>query len=383
MTAMKMTDLALFSGRRQFENFARFKDIQPVSRMAATSEPFSMPDGDPIALPATYDFAGEVRSSAAFLEQTDTAAVLVLKDGAIRHELYRLSGGRDVQWISWSVAKSFVSALVGIALAEGHIRSIDQPISDYIMVEPGSAYADVSIRHVLQMSSGARWNEDYADPASDVHRLGATMAGAMSLDAFVATMVPAAAPGTVCRYNSGDTQALGSLLVKATGRSLTDYMREKLVVPLGFESDAYWLVDGTGMEMAFAGLNVTARDFAKLGELYRNHGRWQGCQIVPEQWVEASVRADAPHLQPGRPILADHPLDLGYGYQWWLPGGGRGEFSAMGIYNQLVYVDPERGVTIVKLSANPAYGTAMDEATNREMENIAFIRAIAASFDRP
>ena len=232
------------------------------------------------------------------------------------------------------------------------------------------------------MSSGARWNEDYNDPTSDVHRLGAAMAGAMSLDAFVATMVRGTAPGTVCRYNSGDTQALGSLLVKATGRSLTDYMREKLVEPLGFEGDAFWLIDGTGMEMAFAGLNMTARDFAKLGELYRNHGRWNGRQIVSEAWVRASVRADAPHLEPGRPILADHPLDLGYGYQWWLPGGDHGEFSAIGIYNQLVYVDPSRGVTIVKLSANPAYGTTMDERTNREMENIAFLRAIAASFDR-
>jgi len=158
-------------------------------------------------------------------------------------------------------------------------------------------------------------------------------------------------------------------------------MRETLVEPLGFEYDSYWLVDGMGMEMAFAGLNVTARDFAKLGELYRNHGRWNGTQIVPEWWVRASVLADAPHLEPGKPILADHALDLGYGYQWWLPDGDRGEFSAIGIYNQLVYVDPSRGVTIVKLSANPAYGTSMTEATNREMENIAFLRAIGESFD--
>ena len=158
-------------------------------------------------------------------------------------------------------------------------------------------------------------------------------------------------------------------------------MRERLVEPLGFESDSYWLIDGTGMEMAFAGLNVTARDFAKLGELYRNHGQWHGQQVVPEAWARASVQADAPHLEPGRPILADHALDLGYGYQWWLPNGDRGEFTAIGIYNQLVYVDPSRDVTIVKLSANPAYGTSMDEETNREMENIAFLRAIAAGLD--
>lgn len=381
MTQTSMIELGLFSGQPQYGNFCRFKDILPVSRMAAAATPFQFADGTSVALPQTYSFDGADKSTESFLADTDTAAVLVLKDGAVVHELYRLTGGRDVQWISWSVAKSFVSALVGIAVAEGAIRNIEDPISDTIAVEPGSAYDGVSIRHVLQMSSGARWNEDYADPASDVHRLGATMAGAMSLDTFVATMVAESQRGTVCRYNSGDTQALGELLVKATGRSLTDYMHDKLVEPLGFEADAYWLVDGTGMEMAFAGLNVTARDFAKLGELYRNGGRWNGQQIVPQDWVEASVRADAPHLQPGQPILADHPLDLGYGYQWWLPNGERGEFSAIGIYNQLVYVDPSRGVTIVKLSANPAYGTTMDESTNREIENIAFLRAVAAATD--
>jgi CubicO group peptidase (beta-lactamase class C family) len=381
MTDMKLTDLGMFTGQPQFENFSRLKDILPVSRMAASANPHEFVQGAPVPLPATYSFEGEQRATGEFLADTDTAAVLVLKDGQVRLELYRLTGGREVQWISWSVAKSFVSALVGIAVAEGHIRSIAEPISDYVQMAPWSAYEGVSIKDVLQMSSGARWNEDYADVTSDVHRLGAAMAGLMPLDAFVATMVPEARPGTLCRYNSGDTQALGSLLVRATGRSLTDYMREKLVEPLGFESDAFWLVDGTGMEMAFAGLNMTARDFAKLGELYRHHGRWNGQQIVPEAWVKASVRADAAYLEAGRPILADHPLDLGYGYQWWLPNGDRGEFSAIGIYNQLVYVDPSRGVTIVKLSANPRYGTSMDEATNREMENIAFLRAVSASFD--
>lgn len=375
MTQVNLIELALFTGQPQYGNFCRFKDILPVSRMAASSAPHAFADGPAMALPQTYSFDGKEKSTEAFLSDTDTSAVLVLKDGAVVHEQYRLTGGRDVQWISWSVAKSFVSALVGIAVAEGAIRSIDAPISDYITVEPGSAYDGVSIRNILQMSSGARWSEDYSDPGSDVMRLGATMAGVMTLDTFVATMVAESKPGTVCRYNSGETQALGALLVKATGRSLTDYMRERLVEPLGFESDAYWLVDGTGMEMAFAGLNVTARDFAKLGELYRNNGR----QIVPEDWVKASLRADAPHLQPGKPILADHSFDLGYGYQWWLPDGDRGEFSAIGIYNQLIYVDPSRGVTIVKLSANPAYGTSMDESTNRELENIALLRAIAAT----
>ena len=131
------------------------------------------------------------------------------------------------------------------------------------------------------------------------------------------------------------------------------------------------------MEMAFAGLNLTASDFAKLGELYRNHGLWEGAQIVTSDWVRASVTPDAPHLRPGKTILADHTLPLGYGYQWWLPDGDRGEFSAIGIYNQFVYIDPSVGVVVVKLSSNRAYGTTPHEATNREIETIAFLRAVA------
>ena len=370
----------MFSGAPQHENFPRLKDLMPTGRMSPSASPFQFPSAEQAALPTHYDFEGRVKASEAFFIETDTVALLVLKDGIVRHERYALTGGRDVQWISWSVAKSFVSALVGIAVGEGLIGSIDEPISRYVPVEPGSAYDGVAIRDVLQMSSGARWNEDYNDPASDIFRLSAAMAGPSTLDHFVATMAPESKPGTVCRYNSGDTQALGALLVRATGRSITDYMQEKLVEPLGMESPDDWLRDAAGMEMAFAGLNLTARDFAKFGELYRNNGVWRGVQLVPASWVQASVRADSPHLLPGRPILADHPLDLGYGYQWWLPDGDRGEFCAIGIYNQLIYVDPSCGVVVVKLSANRAYGTSMDEATNREMENVAFLRAVARSF---
>lgn len=380
-TSKRMTDLRLFSGEKQYENFSRFKEILPVVRMAPARSPHPFDTGRAVELPSEYFHDGRMASSKQFLLDTDTAALLVLHAGVIRYEQYWLTGGEKVQWISWSVAKSFVSALVGIAIDEGHIGSIDEPISDYIRVNPGSAYEGVSIKAVLQMSSGARWNEDYNDPASDIYRLGAAMAGVSTLDDFVASMAPEAPAGTICRYNSGDTQALGTLLVRATGRSLADYMWEKLCDPLGFESESYWLIDETGTEMAFAGLNLTARDFAKFGELYRRNGRWGERQIVPSAWVEASVTSDLPHLQPGGPILADHALDMGYGYQWWLPAGTRREFSAMGIYNQLVYVDPSRQLVIVKLSANPAYGTSMDELTNREFENVAFLRAIGETFD--
>lgn len=373
------TGLGLFTGAPQHENFCRLASLLPTSELTPSSTPHSWKTGDPLDLPETYIFEGQTKSFGDFFAGTDTAALLVLEDGVIRHEQYALTGGPEVPWISMSVAKSFVSALVGIAVAEGHIRSIDEPISNYVTVNPGSAYDGCSIRNVLQMSSGARWNEDYSDTTSDVFQLNAAMAGVGTLDDFVAGVVRENEPGTVCRYNSGDTQVLGSLLVRATNRSVTDYMQEKLYEPLGMTSPGYWLLDSAGMEVVFAGLNMTARDFAKLGELYRNGGRWQGKQIVQEEWVRASVVPDAPHLQPGEPIVGTHRFGYGYGYQWWIPAGNGGEFTAIGVYNQFVYVDPTTKAVIVKLSANRTYGTTDDESTNHDHETGAFLRSISGA----
>ncbi|MGW0828451.1 serine hydrolase domain-containing protein [Streptomyces sp. NPDC002845] len=381
MTAQQpqtLAEIGLFTGVPQHENFCRIKDLADTREMAPAPKPHPWPLGEATALPATYEFDDAVRSTEEFLADTDTSALLVLIDGEIRYERYLLTGGPDVPWLSMSVSKSFVSALVGIAVEEGHIRSIDEPISAYVPVRPGSAYDGIPIRDVLQMSSGARWNEDYNDPASDIWLLTmATLGIDGTLDDFVANMARESEPGTVCRYNSGETQVLGALVARATGRTVADYMREKLCEPLGMTSPGRWVLDPAGTEMAYGGLNLTARDYARIGELYRNGGAWQGEQVVPAQWVRDSVTVAAPHLEPGRPIVGGHQFGLGYGYQWWIPDGDRGEFSAIGVYNQFVYVDPTARTTIVKLSANRRYGTSTEESTNRDMETVAFLRAIA------
>ncbi|MCX4679181.1 beta-lactamase family protein [Streptomyces sp. NBC_01433] len=375
---MTLADLGLFTGAPQHEHFCRMKDLLDTREMAPSTHPHVWPRGETTPLPETYDFDGTSRPTDEFLAGTDTSALLVLVDGAIRRESYFLTGGPDVRWLSMSVSKSFVSALVGIAVAEGHIASIDEPISSYVPVRAGSAYDGVSIRDVLQMSSGARWNEDYNDPASDIFQLTAATSGiGGTLDDFVAHMVCESGPGTVCRYNSGETQILGALVAWSTNRTVADYMHEKLCEPLGMTSAGYWLLDPAGRELAFGGLNLTTRDFARLGELYRNEGMWQGRQIVPAQWVRHSVTATAPHLRPGRPLVGSQQVDVGYGYQWWILAGDRGEFNAVGVYNQFIYVDPVSRTTIVKLSANRRYGTSPGEATSGEEETIAFLRAVA------
>lgn len=362
---------SLFTGAPQHENFGRLREFIPTSMMTAAQTPNVFRVGPPISLPQSYVYLGETRATETFLAETDTMALLVLQDGALRHERYASFGGADMQWISMSVAKSFISAALGIAVADGAIRSIDEPVTHYVPELAGSAYDGVRIKDILQMSSGAGWNEDYSDPNSDINRFAEVSASGGAMSGFVATLRRENAPGTVNHYNSMDTQVLGMLLKAATGRPIADYMQEKLWHPLGMESDGYWLCDDTGMEMAYAGLNATARDYAKIGELFRLGGRWNGRQIVPEAWVKASVTPDAPHLLPG----VSDPM-FGYGYQWWVIDGAEGEYAAIGVYNQFVYVNPARDVTIAKLSASRNYGTTNDETSYREHETIALFRAI-------
>lgn len=373
------TPQPLFTGAPMHEYFPIMMKAQPSVRMDAAPEEYTFPVGEPLELPETMPFDGAEHSVEDCLVKTDTVAVLVLQNGEVRHEQYRLTGGRDVHWISWSVAKSFVSTLIGIAVEEGHIGSITDAISDYHPKLIGSAYEGVSIEDVLQMSSGARWNEDYADPDSDIHRFGAAMSGALTLDDFVHGMENEHPPGSLCRYNSADTQALGMMLAGAVGRPVAEYMKDKLVDPLGFEAEGYWITDTAGVEMTAGGLMLTPHDFAKLGELFRRKGDWMGNQIVPADWVAAATRADKPHTQPGNPVIAGETLPTGYGYQWWLPPGDRGDFQAIGIYNQYVHVDPMTESVIVKLSANRTYGTATTEEADMEGLNDAFFAAVVAA----
>jgi CubicO group peptidase (beta-lactamase class C family) len=364
----------LFSGAEQYENFGRIEEIFPTSKMAAAAAPFRFATGTAISLPVAFPWQDDDLATAAFLEATDTAALLVIENGRIRFEEYWLTGGPDVTWLSMSVAKSFISALVGIALEEGKIRSIEDPITTYVPELTDSAYDGVRIKDILQMSSGAGWDETYGDPKSDINRFGRILALGGSLNEFAISLEREREPGTYNHYNSTDTQVLGWLLSVVTEGNIASYMEEKLWHPLGMEADGFWMVDSHGMEMAFGGLNATARDYAKLGELYRGQGRWQGHELVPTAWVQASVTPDAPHLVPGAHEFSDFPL--GYGYQWWVPEGDEGEYSAIGVYNQFIYVNPARRLVIVKLSANSDYATAEDGSADKEFETIELFRAI-------
>ena len=366
----------LFTGAEQIQNFNRMHEMFPVNVLPPAPQSLQFESGVAAPLPTSFVYLGAEVQTSEFITRTDSGALLVLKDGKVTFEQYWQTGGRDQTWLSMSVAKSFISALIGIAVDQGLIGDITEPVTDYVPELAGSAYDNVRIKDILQMSSGASWNEDYGDPESDINRFGRVFALGGSMNEFAATLVPELPPGTYNRYNSTDTQVLGMLLTKVTGRSVNDYMIEMLWHPMGAENVGYWLTDAEGMEMAFGGLNITARDYAKLGEMYRMGGAFNGQQIVPADWVQASITPDAPHLMPGDNPQSDWPI--GYGQQWWIPEGDAGEFMAIGVYNQFIYVAPESNTVIVKLSANSAYGTPDDPDASSEFESLELFRAIAA-----
>ena len=368
--------LTLFDKEDISWNFRNMKDIFPSVKIPASDQPFSFPvDAQPISLPENFMFNGQSLQTQNFLDSTLTEALLVLKGDTLRYEYYSNGFKQNDVHISWSVSKSVLSALFGIAVHEGHIQSIEETVTDYLPEFKGTGYDGVRIKDVLQMSTGVGFNEDYGDFNSDINVMGRYFALGMPMADFAKRLEREREPGTYNHYVSINTQILGMILVKATGRSVTDYMTEKLWGPLGAQDDAWWIIDNSNMEFVIGGLNATARDYAKMGQLFLDSGRWNGKQIVPEEWVVASITPDAPHLMPGKRSSAMRKE--GYGYQWWIPSGGNGEFDAQGIYGQFIYVDPDRDMVIVKLASN--YHFKEDKVSYFLDREIALFCAIAES----
>lgn len=339
--------MAMFAGDR-FENFRNMDRFVPTSTMSPSPSPWDLgPSAN--SLEYSGDFLGETTSLQDFIELSDTSALLVIKDGRVIFENYSHGDSAESLHVSFSMAKSFTSALAGIALAEGAIESLDDPVRKYLPELTSATYDGVSVKHVLQMSSGVSFTEVYTDPESDINKM-TTMVPPMSYLEYMNTLGRAQEPGTFNHYASINTQLLGILLVRVTGKSLTEYMTEKLWHPMGMEQAGKWTLDEQGYEMSMGGLAASARDYAKLGLLYLNDGRRQDTQILPVGWTKESVTPDEPHLMPGENPASSNVS--GYQYQWWTPRDWDGDYLARGIWGQNIYVHPGNRVVIVKLAAD-------------------------------
>jgi CubicO group peptidase (beta-lactamase class C family) len=346
---------SLFAPDRIVQNFSHMDSLfltRPLSRGEGPVSP--LPKGTDAALPPEV---------ADWVAARNITALVVLKNGALVHESFYLGTGAEDLRISWSVAKSFLSALFGIVLAEGKIVSLDDPVTRYAPALVGSAYDGASIHDVLTMSSGVGFNEDYLDFWSDINRMGRVLALGGSMDGFAADMKDRAAePGARMHYVSIDTHVLGMVIRGATGEDIPELLERHILAPLGMEAAPYYLTDGDGVSFVLGGLNVTTRDYARFGQMMLQGGEWQGRQIVPRDWA---MQSTAPQAKDGS----------GYGYQWWIAdGAGPGEFNAQGIYGQYIWIDRTRNVVIAVNAADLGFE---DEGVSED--NMALFRKIAST----
>jgi len=311
---------------RAMDAFPALADARVIEAGEAT---YPLPDGEPLDL---GDFDMD-----AFMDEQNAAGVVVVYNGDVVLERYGLGFSADGKWTSFSAAKSFTSTLVGAAIADGYIDSLDDPVTRYIPELVGSGYDGVTIRQLLTMSSGVKWNEDYSDPQSDVALFNEHVPQEPGVDALVDYMrqLPREAePGTRWLYNTGETNLIGVLVRNATGKNLADYLSEKVWAPFGMEQDATWLLSSTGSEISGCCIQASTRDMARFGLFAMGGGMAGGERVVPEGWF---AEATTPAFETGR-------FDRGYAYQWWTYPGGA--YAASGLYGQGIFIDPARGLVI-------------------------------------
>jgi CubicO group peptidase (beta-lactamase class C family) len=318
-----------------------------------------------------FVFNGETRTLDQYLDTNHVTGFLIAKGDTILVERYQYGRSDKDRFTTFSVAKSVIGLLIGIAVEDGAIRSIDEPAEAYVPGLRGTEYGRTSIKALLRMTSGVSFRENYSDPGSDIYTLANLTLGqdpGGSVAAVKRFNTREAEPGQRFSYSSAESLVLGLVLAGATRRTVADYASEKLWVPLGAEAAASWNTDGTGQEITFAYVNAVLRDWARLGLMLAHDGVWQGRTIVPKDWLRAatSVGPDSPFWssshKPG-----DHVP--GYGFQFWLPPTKDRAFFMVGLRGQFVLIHPEAKLVIVQ--------TALRE-NFREGELLAMFVTLAA-----
>ena len=320
--------------QQQVAGYRNWASIFPTRTVAASNKPLHLPK-KLMDLDAVNVRAGERPLSVDdYFREQSVAGLLVIKNGAIVYERYGLGNTEASRWVSFSVAKSVTSMLIGAAIQDGYIESVDEKVTAYLPRLKGSPYAQSTIRNILQMASGVEWNEDYADPESDVNT---AVWDTLQLYQFLGQKPRKSAPGESFNYNTAETNLAGNLLRAAIGNNLATYLSEKIWQPYGMEADANWQLvsDGEG-EFGGCCLNATLRDYGRIGLFALGNGRLaDGTRVLPENWMAQSTSPSSAYA--------------GYGYFWWLQE--EGTYQALGIFGQAIFVDPQQKVVIALHSA--------------------------------
>jgi CubicO group peptidase (beta-lactamase class C family) len=322
--------------------FRNIDRLFPTRTVPHAAQPLPLPPATTPLGAVTFTDRGRRYSLEQYLELNRVAGFLVLKNGRIALERYRFGNTERTRWMSMSVAKSITSTLIGAAIAQGYIASLSDSVTQYVPALAGSAYDGVSIRDVLMMSSGARWNETYTEPTSDRRRLLEAQISQVSGSAMAVmkSLPRAAPPGTVNTYSTGETQVAAEILRHAVGRPLATYLSERIWTKVGMEADANWWLDSPdGVEIGGSGFSATLRDYGRFGLFVLHDGVASGERILPQGWIHEATTP--------KTLRGGSTLD--YGYLWW-PGQG-GAYAAEGIYGQWIYVNTAAQVVIVVWSA--------------------------------
>ena len=356
------TDILFWSQRQRdaaFRALDRLPFLAKARAIPAGTAARALPPGKPLTLPLDVD---------AYMAGQRSAGLVILHDGRLRLERYGLGFDAGGRWTSFSVAKSMTSTLVGAALRDGAIRSMDDKVSDYLPAMKGSAYDDVSIRQLLTMTSGIRWNEDYADPQADVARFNAHQPepGVDALVSYLRRLPREAPAGTRWHYSTGETNLVGVLVGAATKRPLAEYLAEKVWGPAGMEQPATWILSKTGQEISGCCIQAATRDYARFGLFILDGARGaDGRPVLPDGWL---AEATTTRTGIGEAVR-------GYGYQWWTYDDG--SFAARGIFGQGIFIDPKRRLVIASNANWP--GGATDRVATQARED--FYRAVQKAVD--
>ncbi|GAA0731644.1 serine hydrolase domain-containing protein [Sphingomonas japonica] len=324
-------DILFWPQEKREANFRAMEKVFPGHIVKAGTRVRPLPAGTPLPIDAA--------KVDAFMAAQKVAGLIVLQDGKVRLERYGLGFKPGERWTSFSVAKSFTSTLVGAAIRDGAIASVDDPVTRYLPELTGSGYDGVTVAQLLTMTSGVKWNEDYTDANSDVARMYSVPvpAGMDPTVAYMRTLPRDTPPGEKWVYKTGETNLIGVLVGRATGKPLATYLSEKVWKPAGMETDAFWMTDPSGKEVSGCCLSVSLRDYARMGQF-----ALEGAPgTVPANWIAEATRPHADFARAG----------YGYGYQWWTYPEGR--YGAQGIFGQSILVDPKARVVIAMVGAWP------------------------------
>jgi CubicO group peptidase (beta-lactamase class C family) len=329
-----------------FSHYDQFFESRVVGR-AATPSRLSRAAAEPLL---RYRAGVTILTLDDYLARNPATGLLIARGDTILVERYQYTRNDRHRFASFSMAKTVTAMLIGVALAEGRIRSVDDPAAAYVPGLADTEYGRTSLRHLLQMSSGVRFSETYSG-RDDVARLfveTVVQEGAGGVEAVKPYNERGWPSGTIFSYASVETQVLGLVLRGAVQRPVGDYLHEKIWGPMGAEADATWLVDRAGQEATYCCLNAVLRDYARLGLLLAHDGNWRGRQLIPATWINEAtgVRDDQPHLRPGTARGY-----LGYGYQVWILPGERRMFALLGAHGQAIFVDPASRLVMVHTAA--------------------------------